>query len=61
MTIIFNSYLWKRGTVLISVTAAVVLIYTFGFSSEVHSFLQPLPVLIFWDNEKRPQADHTVH
>ena len=51
------SYSWKQRTVLISVTAAVVLIYiciyTFGFSSEVYSFLQlPLPTFLYHENSK---------
>ena len=39
------SYLWKRKTASISVTTAVVLIHTMGFSSELLS--------TFWDHENR--------
>ena len=53
--------LWKRRTVLISVTTAVVLIYTFSFSSEVYSFLQlPLPTFLYHENctDQSPRIKH---
>ena len=51
------NFLWKRrAAVLISGTAAVVLIFTFGFSSKVDSFSQ-LTLTTYWDHRK----NCTVH